>query len=115
MSERTDITEQDVDYVLAVLRARYPGDKYEPPRDRLRQALVDGWWSIEEYRAVAAVALATAQEEARRFRQELQNIASADWREWDSPYNTPDEFVVWAKSRANHALARGEAGDNGTC
>lgn len=74
MSERTDITEQDVDFVLAVLRTRYPEDTREPPRDRLRQALVDGWWSIEEQRAVASVALAASQREAEKMREALQRI-----------------------------------------
>lgn len=79
MSERTDITEQDVDFVLAVLRTRYPEDTREPPRDRLRQALVDGWWSIEEQRAVASVALAASQREAERLREALRMISDHGW------------------------------------
>ncbi len=38
--------------------------------------------------------------------QELQNIANADYRHWEDGYNTAEEFVLWAKSRARHAIAK---------
>ena len=42
-------------------------------------------------------------EELARLRGTLQSIADADWRQWEE-LATPDEFVLWAKSRAAHAL-----------
>lgn len=39
---------------------------------------------------------------------ELQNILNADYRHWDDGYNTAEEFVRWAKSRARNALAKAE-------
>ena len=38
--------------------------------------------------------------------QELQNIANADYRHWEDGHNTAEEFVLWAKSRARHAIAK---------
>lgn len=35
----------------------------------------------------------------------LQGIADADWRKWEE-LASPEEFVRWAKSRANHMIAR---------
>lgn len=37
---------------------------------------------------------------------ELENIARADWRKWDEPLNTPEDFVAWAQSRASFLLSR---------
>lgn len=37
------------------------------------------------------------------MRETLQGIAEADWRRWEE-LASPDEFVRWAKARANHAL-----------
>lgn len=34
----------------------------------------------------------------------LKGIVAADWRKWDE-LSSPEEFVRWAKARANHALA----------
>ena len=42
-------------------------------------------------------------EENRRLREVLQSIVDADWRKWHE-LAAPEEFVRWAKSRANHAL-----------
>lgn len=42
-------------------------------------------------------------EENRRLRETLQSILDADWRKWEE-LASPDEFVRWAKARANHAL-----------
>ena len=39
---------------------------------------------------------------------ELQNILNADYRHWDDGYNTAEDFVLWAKNRARHALAKAE-------
>lgn len=44
-----------------------------------------------------------AAEEIERLRETLQGIADADWRKWEELAD-PNEFVRWAKSRANHAL-----------
>ena len=54
-------------------------------------------------------ALAAAQRENERLREELENIARANWRTWDPEMRSPDEFVRWAQSRATAAL-RGEGG-----
>lgn len=39
---------------------------------------------------------------------ELSNIANADYRQWDSPYNNAEQFVLWAKSRTRFALQNAE-------
>lgn len=41
--------------------------------------------------------------EIERLRETLRSIADADWRRWEE-LASPEEFVRWAKSRANHAL-----------
>lgn len=46
-----------------------------------------------------------ALKEVALLRETLQGIADADWRRWGE-LATPDEFVLWAKSRAVHALGR---------
>jgi hypothetical protein len=40
--------------------------------------------------------------------QELRNIANADYRHWEDGHNTAEEFVLWAKSRARHAISKAE-------
>ena len=40
----------------------------------------------------------------RLSRETLAGIVSADYRKWEELANA-EEFVRWAKSRANHALA----------
>ena len=42
-------------------------------------------------------------EENRKLRETLQSIVDADWRKWQE-LASPEEFVRWAKARANHAL-----------
>jgi hypothetical protein len=37
---------------------------------------------------------------------ELRGIRDSNWREWDKPHNTTDEFAGWAKSRAAYTLSR---------
>jgi hypothetical protein len=44
-----------------------------------------------------------AANEIERLRETLEGIANADWRNWEE-LASPDEFVRWAKSRAQHAL-----------
>jgi hypothetical protein len=44
-----------------------------------------------------------AANEIERLRETLDGIANADWRTWEE-LASPDEFVRWAKSRAQHAL-----------
>lgn len=38
------------------------------------------------------------------MRSTLQGIVGADWRKWEE-LASPEEFVRWAKSRANHVLS----------
>ena len=45
--------------------------------------------------------------------QELNNIATADWRSWDKESRSPAAFVGWAKSRARQAIA--QAGGEQPC
>lgn len=42
-------------------------------------------------------------QEINLLRETLEFIAGADYRKWEE-LSSPDEFVRWAKSRANHAL-----------
>lgn len=37
---------------------------------------------------------------------ELQNIATANPKNWDAPYNAPESFQEWAQSRARAAIAK---------
>lgn len=48
-------------------------------------------------------------EENRKLRETLQSIVDADWRKWQE-LASPEEFVRWAKARANHALVTPNAG-----
>ena len=45
--------------------------------------------------------------------QELNNIATADWRSWDKESRSPAGFVTWAQSRARQAIA--QAGGEQPC
>ena len=38
------------------------------------------------------------------MRSTLQGIVGADWRKWEE-LASPEEFVRWAKSQANHVLS----------
>lgn len=51
----------------------------------------------------AAKACMDAANTIEKLRETLQSIISEDWRRWEE-LATPDEFVRWAKQRANHAL-----------
>jgi hypothetical protein len=44
-----------------------------------------------------------AANEIEQLRETLEGIVNADWRNWEE-LASPDEFVRWAKSRAQHAL-----------
>ena len=48
------------------------------------------------------------EEEIETLRETLKSIVDADWRTWQE-LASPEEFVRWAKSRANHALVRHNA------
>ena len=48
------------------------------------------------------------EDELADVRETLKGIVDADWRTWQE-LASPDEFVRWAKSRANHALVRNNA------
>ena len=37
---------------------------------------------------------------------ELENIVKANWRQWYDGLNTPEQFVLWAQSRARTAIAK---------
>ena len=50
-------------------------------------------------------------EEIQKLREALQLIVDADWRKWQE-LASPEEFVRWAKSRANHALMPTRGSDN---
>lgn len=43
-------------------------------------------------------------EENKLLRETMHGIAVADWRKWDDEMRSPNEFVKWAKSRAQHTL-----------
>lgn len=48
--------------------------------------------------------LALSEAGAAVLREALVGIAKANWREWCLEMAAPEQFVAWAKSRANHAL-----------
>ena len=48
------------------------------------------------------------EDELADARETLKSIVDADWRTWQE-LASPEEFVRWAKSRANHALVRHNA------
>lgn len=59
-------------------------------------------WSAELSQLRADLAKRDA--DCAAMRQTLQGIANANWREWDAEMADPNQFVAWAKSRANHSL-----------
>ena len=63
-----------------------------------RRLIVDA-----ETAAILADDYAKQAAEIDRLRETLVGIANADWRKWEE-LASPEEFVRWAKSRANHAL-----------
>ena len=48
--------------------------------------------------------------EIEQLRETLEGILNADWRQWEE-LASPDEFVRWAKSRANQALTHNNPGN----
>lgn len=58
--------------------------------------------SIDDVEA-AGRAMRAAKDTIERMRQTLLGIVEADWRHWQELAD-PNEFVRWAKARANHAL-----------
>lgn len=48
---------------------------------------------------------------AETMRVTLQGIADADWRTWGE-FASTDEFEAWVKSRAKHALANSDGGND---
>lgn len=49
----------------------------------------------------------TQADRIRELEQELGNIVTVDWRNWDKESRDPLEWVQWAKSRARAVLAKG--------
>lgn len=45
-----------------------------------------------------------AEAERDALKAELQNIASANWRKWESEVRSPESFVAWAQNRARYAI-----------
>lgn len=55
----------------------------------------NAWFELKRYERV--------DEENTFLRETLKEILSADWKNWQELAD-PNEFVRWAKARANHAL-----------
>lgn len=58
--------------------------------------------SIDEVES-AGRAMRAAKADIERMSETLRGIVEADWRKWEE-LARPEEFVRWAKARANHAL-----------
>lgn len=52
-------------------------------------------------------------EENKTLRDTLRGIAESDWNKWDEEVRSPDQFVKWAKSIAQHTLVAIGAYDDG--
>lgn len=72
-------------------------------------------WSEEgnaclEIEGLTRVGIAEARivEASKDLLQELRNIANADYRHWEGGHNTAEDFVLWAKIRARHAISKAE-------
>lgn len=65
--------------------------------------LADKILAYGDYAKEAAEVLRQQADEIERLRETLVGIKDADWRKWQE-LASPDEFVRWAKARANHAL-----------
>ncbi len=66
----------------------------------------------ERLRAKAAAMEQQSKEyyaENGRLRKALKEIANTNYRDWDGEFANAEEFVVWAKARAQHHLAELEA------
>lgn len=66
---RDDITDADVQMVLAVYRVRH-GTNEGATADGIRQALQKGFWPIDEYRAIAEL----ASQQVQRALEEAQSL-----------------------------------------
>jgi len=64
--------------------------------------------TLEADARIKAANMELAQARVAELEVALRNIVAADWRGWHE-LASPDEFVRWAKSRANHALATSNA------
>jgi hypothetical protein len=58
---------------------------------------------LDEPRGCPTPGACSAVAEITRLRATLQGIVDADWRKWEE-LAQPEEFVRWAKCRANYAL-----------
>ena len=73
-------------------------------RDETGFAICSEWHFLTEHSKANARLIAAAPD----LLQELRNIANADYRHWEDGHNTAEEFVLWAKSRARHAISKAE-------
>jgi len=64
--------------------------------------------TLEADARIKAANLELAQARVAELEGVLRHIVAADWRGWHE-LASPDEFVRWAKSRANHALSKSDA------
>ena len=93
-----------------------PGDEVLYEAISALKAKVDGWERIgpvsgqspADYVTAAQSALDAAasreqvlREALEEARKTLRNIADANWRKWDAPMNTVEDFTAWAKNRAS--------------
>ena len=60
------------------------------------------WLDLKTAEAADLIERQAAQIEM--MRSTLHGIVDADWRKWEE-LASPEEFVRWAKSRANHVLS----------
>jgi len=87
-----------MDDVTELVRERWnrrADEKYMKALAGLPDGAIDGGLKIDIEAALVA--------DNMRMRETLQAIVDADWRKWQELASS-EEFVRWAKSRANHAL-----------
>ena len=70
-------------------------------RDKDLKAQINA--GLAEPRGCPTPGACSAVAEIARLRATLQGIVDADWRKWEE-LAQPEEFVRWAKCRANYAL-----------
>ena len=87
-----------------VLKAWKSGEKERKALAGLPDGALDGGWTAAGMSAYAK----RLEDQLEDMRTTLNGIVDADWRTWQE-LASPDEFVRWAKSRANHALVRNNA------
>jgi len=68
------------------------------------QVWIESGTSITLDELIELVPNSKAAKEVELMRETLRGIVEADWRSWEE-LASPDEFVRWAKHRANHALS----------